>query len=88
MEVQISRFELYPSDEPHSYVVGFTIKTNNNRTFYRDILLPIVEMGEISDEQVVETGWNFLKDGILNEVERLQNKSPLIGSVWNPPEQN
>lgn len=86
MEVTIKRFDLYPSEEPYSYAVGFNIITANSRTFYRDTLVLLEEVPEFTDEQIVEAAWNKLKDGILTEVTRLESKSPLVGAVWNPPE--
>ena len=79
MKVTVARFELYPSDDPTGYVVGFRVSASNGRSFYRDILVNFEENESRSDAEIVETAWRELKEDIILEVERLESKSDIIG---------
>ena len=79
MKVTVARFELYPSDDPTGYVVGFRVSASNGRSFYRDILVNFEENESRSDAEIVETAWSEMKEDIILEVERLESKSDIIG---------
>jgi len=81
MRVEVSRFELYPKEDPTSYVVGFKVTANNNRSFYRDILIPINEEETRTDEEIAIEAFTQVKAEIDREIMRLNERSPLLGSL-------
>ena len=36
---KVTRLDQYPAEDPTGWAVGFTVTTDNNRSFYRDCLL-------------------------------------------------
>lgn len=85
MQIQIAKFELYPTNEPIGYAVGFNVTTGNNRQFYRDTVVSLESAQGKSDEEIVGLGWQDLQVGIEAEVIRLEAKSNLLGNTWTPP---
>lgn len=85
MLVKIIKYELYPKENPIGYAVGFNITTNNNRSFYRDVVISLDQDFEEGTElEIVGLAWNNLKEGILEEVSRLENIPQILGGVWSP----
>lgn len=86
MQVLIVKFELYPNEDPTGYAVGFNITTSNNRSFYRDTVVPLASAQGLTDEEIVGLGYESLREGIESETARLEAKSELLGNLWVPPE--
>lgn len=85
MQIHIVKLELYPTEEPTGYAVGFNITTGNNRQFYRDTIVPLELCQGKDDGEIVDLAWTQLKSGIEDEVIRLESKSNLLGGTWIPP---
>ncbi len=81
-EILISRLELYPSDSPLGYAVGFIIKTPNEKSFYMDVVVSFSEAD--SEEKAVDAGYLKLKDAIEERIEVLNKEKTLLGSVYKP----
>lgn len=79
MKVTIARFGIYPKEEPSGYVVGFAVTTTNNRSFYRDVIIPFEEVVQKTDDEIAEVAYAVLQEEIETEVERLEELSPLLG---------
>lgn len=88
MKVTIAKYELYPEIDPTGYAVGYYIKTENDRIFYIDTIIPLNEVEGKNDEEIVQLAWNSLEGEINQKVEELQSKPPLVGSTWNPIMEN
>ena len=86
MKIRIAKFELYPPELPKGYAIGFDI-TANQRSFYRDTLIAFEEIGNMTNEEMTNAAWEKLKQGILNEVNRLNEMPKLINGEWTPPEE-
>lgn len=85
MLVTIAKFELYPETDPTGYAVGFNITLDNGRSFYRDTVVVLGEAAKTSDdEEIIAIGWDQLFNDIIDEKNRLEGKSQLLGNVWVP----
>ncbi len=82
MKVKVAKFHLYPKEEPTGFAVGFSIETKNDRNFYRDTVIPLEDVKDMNDEQIVQVAWDKMKEGILSEVERLEEKSSMLGKEF------
>ena len=82
MKVTIAKLHLYPKEEPTGYAVGFSVEAKNGRGFYRDTVMPLEEVENFSDEEVASAAWNEMKEGIIAEVKRLEEKSSLLGKEF------
>ena len=40
---KVTRLDQYPAEDPTGWAVGFTVTTDNNRSFYRDTVIPFTE---------------------------------------------
>jgi hypothetical protein len=82
--LKISRYELYPKDEPTAYVVGFIV-TCNNQSMYRDVQVPLEEAEACECElDITNTAFLKLKDSIEAWATTAAAKSPLIGREFQP----
>ena len=85
-EVTISRFELYPREEPDSWVVGFTVTWPGNRTQYVDTTVPLEEARGKSDEEIADLAWERVKSTVETWDRQYSGKSPLVGQRYIPKE--
>jgi len=85
-EVTISRFELYPREEPDSWVVGFTVTWPGNRTQYVDTTVPLEEARGKSDEEIADLAWERVKSTVETWDRQYSGKSPLVGRRYIPKE--
>ena len=81
-EILISRLELYPSESPTGYAVGFITKTSNGKSFYMDVVVGFSEAK--SEEEAVDVGYLKLKDAIEERVKIVENEGTLVGSTYKP----
>jgi len=80
----VSRFELYPKEEPTCYCVGFSI-TCNNQTIYRDTQVPLeTAAGCGCETEIAQQAYDSLKDSIDAWVTEAASKPRLIGQVFVP----
>lgn len=84
MEVKISRLEQYPTENPNSFAVGFTVSAANGRSFYQDILIPFSEAAD--DQSAVDFALLKMIDDFKIRCAELENISPLLGTVINSEE--
>ena len=81
-EILISRLELYPSDSPTGYAVGFITKSSSNKSFYIDVVVGFSEAD--TEEKAVDVGYSKLKDAIKERLEVLEKEKTLVGTVYKP----
>ena len=87
MKVKVAKFSLYPKDDPEGYAVGFNVTADSGRGFYRDTLVIFEHIPQGSnDEDVVSIAWQSLKEGIEDEVSRLNARSSIVGATWRVPD--
>ena len=86
LKITITRFGLYPADEPVSYVVGFTAThIPTCRSIYRDCTVSFTELpGTHTDDDVLATAWNNLKESVEVWCGACSAKSHVIGSTFVP----
>lgn len=85
MKLIIAKFELYPTDNPEGFAVGYRVHTNNNKSFYKDTVLPLERIEGKTEEEILQLAWSEVGVEILSKVEELESTPPLLGTTWYPP---
>lgn len=75
----VTKFELYPKDEPDSYKVGFDVEVGNGQKFYKDTLVPLGETDGLSDDEIIALAWNNIDSNIEQRAEALNRISSFLG---------
>ena len=80
--VNISRFELYPSPTPTGYCVGFTATCEpNKRTNYWDTLVTLADASGQTDTQIANLAYATLSGSIVPWATGEMEKSTIIGTL-------
>ena len=86
MQITIAKFHLYPQEDPSGYAVGFNVTASNGRSFYTDTIIPLTETQGKTDDQIVSMAYEQLQQGITDRVTTLEQRSPILGTGWTPPD--
>ena len=86
MQITIAKFHLYPQEDPNGYAVGFNVTASNGRSFYTDTIIPLTETQGKTDDQIVSMAYEQLQQGITDRVTTLEQRSPILGTGWTPPD--
>jgi hypothetical protein len=81
-KIVVSRLQNYPVDSPQSWVVGFTVTSDNNRSFFIDTSVDY-DLAN-SDKEAVDVAYNNLKLIINQKLENLKQSQPIIGQTYDP----
>jgi len=82
---KIARFELYPSDEPTAYVVGFSVTNkNNNKSIYRDTQVLLTSVSGQTDDQVVAVAWDSMKASFQTWAADVMSKPSIQNGPYVP----
>jgi hypothetical protein len=74
-DTKVSRFELYPADEPTCYVVGFSVThKTNNKSMYQDTQVLLADISGKTDDEIIEIGWVALKESFKTWAATVVNK--------------
>jgi hypothetical protein len=83
--VTVSRYELYPAEEPTCYCVGFVIKHKTKlNSRYIDTQVTLADTNNKTEDEIVQLAWAMVRDGILSWATSVHNKPTIIGSVITP----
>jgi len=88
MEIRIAKFSLHPKDKPVGYAVGFNIVMDRGNSFYRDTVVSLEEAKDKSSDEIVLAAWNKIKEFIVDQALEEVDREPLLGSRWDPPEED
>lgn len=86
--VTVSRFTTtFPTDEPNSYIVGFTVKClTNAKSIYKEVRIlykDLKSLGpQLKDEDVVKLGWERLDPQITIWKKDLQRNNGVRGMTF------
>ena len=80
----VSRLQNYPVESPQSWVIGFTVTSDNNRSFFIDTSVNYNEA--TSDKDAVDLAYKKLKPIIDGRLSDLQKEENLIGQTYEPVE--
>ena len=83
-KIVVSRLQNYPVESPQSWVVGFTVTSDNNRSFFIDTSVGYDKAN--SDKEAVDVAYNNLKTIIDQKLENLKEEQSIIGQTYNPVE--
>ena len=80
----VSRLQNYPVESPQSWVVGFTVTSNNNRSFFIDTSVSYDEAQ--SDTDAVDLAYKKLKPTIDSRLKNLEIEQNIVGQIYEPVE--
>ena len=80
----VSRLQNYPVESPQSWVVGFTVTSNNNRSFFIDTSVTYDEAK--SDTDAVDLAYKKLKPTIDSRLKNLEIEQNIVGQIYEPVE--
>lgn len=80
----IHRYELYGNPVGGRLVAFLITNTDNNRTEYADIVIPIEECVKKSDSEICQLAFERLSDQINKLTESLKSDSNIVGSEFIP----
>ena len=84
-KIIVSRYELYPRDEPTCYCVGFTVSCpKGQKTMYRDTQVTLEEANNMSESNIVTTAYTAIKSDIDTWIETEMSKPCILGSEFIP----
>ena len=79
MKVKVSRFELYPKENPIGYCVGFTVTAKNNRQLYRDVIVNFTENENRTEPDIIVESWKLIGKEIQQIVDEIEGIPELLG---------
>jgi len=80
MKIKVTKYELYPKENPTHYDVSFEVIATNGRLFYINTKVSI-DVSK-SEEEILQLAYDNLKFEIETKVAKLENKSPLLGKEF------
>ena len=80
----VSRLQNYPVESPQSWVVGFTVTSNNNRSFFIDTSVSYDEAQ--SDTDAVDLAYKKLKPTIDSRLKNLEIEQNIVGQIYEAVE--
>ena len=84
---KVTRLDHYPAENPTGWAVGFTVTTNNNRSFYRDTVISFTDAD--SDHLAIELAYGRLQSKLNDLTESYEKQGSRLGSEYinrdNPP---
>lgn len=83
----ISRFELYPKENPRNYIVGFKIICDTNaKEGYVESTVALEDITDQSDHDICVLGYRNAKDKIQATMTKLESITPVLGAEFIIPE--
>ena len=77
---KVTRLDHYPAENPTGWAVGFTVTTNNNRSFYRDT---VISYGDAdSDNLAIDLAYGRLRNKIWDLTRSYENQGSRLGSEY------
>jgi hypothetical protein len=83
--ITITRYELYPKEEPTCYVVGFVVSCpTGQKTMYRDTQVPLDQAQGKTEQEIAQIAYSSLKESIDAWVCTQMMKPKILGSQFIP----
>lgn len=84
--VKVSRFEVYPADDPNCWCVGYNIQHNTNHKYmYIDTQVLVNTFAISQDENnILNQSWEQVKENIGNWAQHTMEYSDLINTEFVP----
>ena len=84
---KVTRLDLYPVEDPTGWAVGFTVTTDNNRSFYRDTVIPFTDASH--DNLAIDLAYGRLSSKLQMLTASYEKQGSRLGSEYidreNPP---
>ena len=74
---KVTRLDQYPAENPTGWAVGFTVTTDNNRSFYRDTVISFTDAD--SDNLAIDLAYGRLRNKIWNLTRSYENQGSRLG---------
>ena len=84
---KVTRLDQYPAEDPTGWAVGFTVETDNGRSFYRDTVIPFTDAD--SDNIAIDLAYGKLSKKLHMLTASYEKQGSRLGSEYvdrlNPP---
>ena len=77
---KVTRLDHYPAENPTGWAVGFTVTTDNNRSFYRDTVISFTDAD--SDNLAIDLAYGRLRRKLSNLTISYENQGSRLGSEY------
>ncbi len=77
---KVTRLDHYPAEDPTGWAVGFTVTTDNNRSFYRDTVISYTEATH--DNLAIDLAYGKLRNTILDLTIAYEKQGSRLGSEY------
>jgi len=84
VEIKIARYELYPTDEPTSFCVGFQVSVNS-RSMYQDTQVSLENAKDKTEDEIVSIAFVQIEESISAWIENAKSKPSVLGTTFTPP---
>jgi len=77
---KVTRLDQYPAEDPTGWAVGFTVTTDNNRSFYRDTVISFIEA--TSDNLAIDLAYGRLRQKLYSLTASYEKQGSRLGSEY------
>ena len=77
---KVTRLDHYPAENPTGWAVGFTVTTDNNRSFYRDTVISFTDAD--SDNLAIDLAYGRLRQKLSNLTVSYEKQGSRLGSEY------
>ena len=77
---KVTRLDHYPKENPTGWAVGFTVTTNNNRSFYRDTVISYTDAS--NDNLAIDLAYGRLQQKINDLTLTYEKQGSRLGSEY------
>ena len=78
---KVTRLDHYPVENPTGWAVGFTVTTDNNRSFYRDTVIPFTEAA--NDNLAIDLAYGRLSGKLHRLTLSHEKQGSRLGSEYS-----
>ena len=77
---KVTRLDHYPKENPTGWAVGFTVTTDNNRSFYRDTVISFTDAA--NDNLAIDLAYGRLQQKINDLTLTYEKQGSRLGSEY------
>ena len=83
--ITVTRYELYPKDEPTCYVVGFVVSCpSGQKTMYRDTQVPLDQAQGKTEQEIAQIAYTAVQESVDAWVCTEMTKPRILGTQFTP----
>ena len=77
---KVTRLDQYPVEDPTGWAVGFTVTTDNGRSFYRDTVIPFTDAA--NDNLAIDLAYGRLSSKLQMLTTSYEKQGSRLGSEY------